>query len=537
MIKEQELRDIFMHVPTMMAVVKGPDHRYDFANEMYTAISARGRNLIGMSVAEAFPELITEGVIELLDRVYRTGETERSEPRRLYYDLHHNPDSNHFYKMTFSPVRDQSGMIEGIFILGAEVSDLVQANKLVEESREEYKNLILHAPVATGVYRTLDLIIEFANPLLLDMFGKGDGVIGMPLGKALPELEGQPFIGLLQDVYKTGIPYHTHEQKATLVRDGIAGDYWFNFTYQPLFDLQGNVSGILHMAIDVTFQVAARLDLEEAKAALRMNEKQLEEVVERRTSELKHANLNLQQLNESLQQFVYVASHDLQEPLRKINIFSNMLQERYAESLDDSGKSFISKVAVSAQRMSRLITDLLDFSSIGSAEKKYIPTDLNIVLQNILEDYELLIAQKHAKVELGELPLIESVPLQMNQLFYNLVGNALKFSRPDVSPVVSITSRILMPDQLPDIKGLRKYWRYAEISIMDNGIGFDEQYAERIFEIFQRLHHKSAYEGTGIGLSLSRKITENHQGYISASSESGAGATFTVYLPVDRKTI
>ena len=185
-------------------------------------------------------------------------------------------------------------------------------------------------------------------------------------------------------------------------------------------------------------------------------------------------------------------------------------------------------------RMTNLISDLLEFSRIDAWEHLLTETNLNTILENIRVDFEMLIDEKKATLDIGHLGLIEAVPLQMNQLFYNLVGNALKFTRPGVPPLIRISSRILAREEVLAYHQLNARWAHCEIIISDNGIGFDQNFSTQIFTIFQRLHGRSEFEGTGIGLALCKKIVENHDGEIFAHAKEGAGSSFHVIVPVRR---
>jgi PAS domain S-box-containing protein len=255
---------------------------------------------------------------------------------------------------------------------------------------------------------------------------------------------------------------------------------------------------------------------------------------------LQKKNLELEHLNKSLDQFASVASHDLQEPLRKIQTFTSLLKQRFKDDLPDNAKELIDKIKESAERMSLLIRDVLNFSRIVPSENMFIKTDLNQILNNTLKDFDLLILEKNASVSIEHLPVIEAIPLQINQLFYNLVGNALKFSKSEIAPVITISSRMLLPEEIENqIKlkfNLNRLLSYAEISFKDNGIGFEQQFAEQIFSIFECLNSRQQYSGTGIGLALCQKIAGHHQGGIHAEGEDNNGATFYVFLPLTQST-
>jgi len=247
---------------------------------------------------------------------------------------------------------------------------------------------------------------------------------------------------------------------------------------------------------------------------------------------LRDKNLELERLNKSLEQFASIASHDLQEPLRKIKTFTSLLIQRFNDDLPDKAKELANKIWSSSERMSLLIKDVLNFSRIVGSANMFITTDLNQILNNILGDFDMLVLERGASIRVEYLPSIEAIPVQINQLFYNLVGNALKFYKEGRPPVITISSRTLLPGEAAEHAGLNGRLSYAEISFKDNGIGFEQRFAEQIFSIFERLNNQQQYSGTGIGLALCRKIAEQHQGRIHAEAGESFGATFYVLLPL-----
>jgi two-component system, chemotaxis family, CheB/CheR fusion protein len=259
--------------------------------------------------------------------------------------------------------------------------------------------------------------------------------------------------------------------------------------------------------------------------------KELEDKVEERTALLKESNISLKQSNDNLEQFATIASHDLQEPLRKIRTFSAILHQRYSKEMTGEPGELIDKISLAAQRMSDLIHDVLNFSKVLDVNV-FKKVDLNRVLKHVIADFDLLIEQEKAVITCAEFPPILAVQLQMNQLFYNLLGNALKFTRPGIVPVVDISCRMLAPGALNEHPSLNGDTAYCEIVVSDNGIGIEEKYAEQIFMIFQRLNGKERFEGTGIGLALCKRIVLNHKGEIYMVSEKGKGTQFKVLLPV-----
>jgi signal transduction histidine kinase len=254
------------------------------------------------------------------------------------------------------------------------------------------------------------------------------------------------------------------------------------------------------------------------------------------TETLRKKNIELEHLNKSLDQFASIASHDLQEPLRKIQTFTTLLKRQCNNNVSRESSELIDKIKGSSERMSLLINDVLNFSRIVHVENMFIRTDLNQVLSSTLKDFDLLILEKEASIRIENLPVVEAIPLQINQLFYNLVGNALKFSKIGKPASLSISSRILPFEETENEFNLRfnlnKRLSYSEISFEDNGIGFDQQFAEQIFSIFERLNNQQQYSGTGIGLALCQKIVQHHHGGIRAEGKENGGAVFYVLLPL-----
>jgi signal transduction histidine kinase len=249
----------------------------------------------------------------------------------------------------------------------------------------------------------------------------------------------------------------------------------------------------------------------------------LERKVEERTLELKENNDSLDKMNKELQAFAYISSHDLQEPLRKIQIFSSAIAEKESNNLTDSGKDYFKRIQGAADRMQTLINDLLAYSRASVDAKKFEFLDLNLVVAEVKSDLREEIEKKNAVIEAVDLCHCNIVNFQMRQLFYNLISNSLKFSALEKQPLIKISSKI--------IDGNIASEKFCHIKIEDNGIGFDQKYSEKIFELFQSLHPREKYDGTGIGLSIVKKIVENHNGKITATSEMGKGARFDIYLP------
>ncbi len=295
-------------------------------------------------------------------------------------------------------------------------------------------------------------------------------------------------------------------------------------------DESGKVVRMIGTAKDITAQREIQLALENQ---VQIRTEELAATVEELSvlnEEMVRTNAQLLHSNEELGQYAHVASHDLQEPLRKIMIYSSMVRSR--QDIPEHALDIISRIDRSAARMKQLVTDLLDYSRLLQEDRLLEWVDLNKVFHAILEDFELTIREKNALVEVSRLPQIQAVGLQMNQLFYNLVSNALKFTRRDVPPHITVTVSTLSPAELSQyIAKPLPASEYYHLVIADNGVGFAPEFRERIFEVFKRLHTQEHYPGSGIGLSMCRRIVLNHHGHLTADSTEGQGTEFHIILP------
>jgi light-regulated signal transduction histidine kinase (bacteriophytochrome) len=246
---------------------------------------------------------------------------------------------------------------------------------------------------------------------------------------------------------------------------------------------------------------------------------------------LAERNLEQDRNNAELESFTYIASHDLQEPLRKIQSFSKLIMAKDSANLSGPAKDYFSRIMMAAERMQRLIDDLLSYSGTNVSEVSFIDTDLNAVLIEVQQNLQEAIEEKGAVITAGKLPVLPVIQFQVNQLFTNIIANALKFSRANVPLTIYISASVVEAEEINSIEEV-KPGKYCKISFADNGIGFEQQYEKRIFELFQRLHGKNEYIGTGIGLAICKKIVHNHHGYITAIGKPGEGSVFNIYLPV-----
>ena len=248
---------------------------------------------------------------------------------------------------------------------------------------------------------------------------------------------------------------------------------------------------------------------------------------------LEERNFELEQTNAELESFNHVASHDLQEPLRKIQIFISRISPEDMELLSDSGKEYIAKIKLATGKMRTLIDDLLLYSQSSKSDKLFEKTDLNTLLQNAEQDLAIDISEKKAIINSKKLPITDVIPFQMQQLFINLIHNSLKYSHPNRTPILNITCEKVFLESIASAKTSTNEKEYYKITFSDNGIGFKQEYAQSIFLIFKRLHAIQDFPGTGIGLAICKKIAENHFGTIKAEGELNIGASFSLFLPTE----
>lgn len=389
-------------------------------------------------------------------------------------------------------------------------------------------------------------LYQLANEKIDEMQATLYAVLSAPNTEAVQLIFSDRNRDLMTEINELAVAMETIEQ-ATL--EAQSADVAESRVLAFYLILTANIVGLLMVFISLTLiRRSASKDAEFARSLQEANDN-LEEKVRERTEALEHFSNELKRSNRELQDFAFVASHDLQEPLRKIRAFGDRLSVSYGKELGEKGNDYIRRMHNASERMSTLINDLLSFSRITTKAKRFVDVNLNHVLNEVLEDLEISIEDSQARISHEPLPVIHGDFLQIKQLFQNLIGNAIKFRAPDRIPEINITVDF-------DAGSLHSPWhrsdsgeeaqhndtddpeapRMVEISFTDNGVGFDQQYAERIFMPFQRLHGRDHYRGTGIGLSICRRIVERHDGSISASSREGHGSRFTVRLPLYRRS-
>lgn len=380
--------------------------------------------------------------------------------------------------------------------LEREIAERKKAEAALAGSYEYFRTVVDSISEGISVIDTKTFRILSANRFFLKECGLPEAeVVGrtcheVSYGRTSPCLPLDRICPLIT-VLTTGEPVTVEHTRIT--PDGTTKHA--EVSASPIRDETGEITRVVHTSRDITDRKLADELLAEHDRALARS-------------------------NMELQHFAYIASHDLQEPLRKVTAFGDRLRDKCGHALDEQGRDYLARMQNAASRMQVLINDLLTFSRVTSRAQPFVAVDLAQIVREVVSDLEIKIEQTAGAVVFGDLPTIDADPLQMRQLFQNLIGNALKFHRPKESPRVEIRARYAADEGR------------VEIRCTDNGIGFEQKYAERIFEVFQRLHGRGEYEGTGIGLAVCRKITERHGGDITVASCPGEGSTFTISLPL-----
>ncbi|HEU4470718.1 MAG TPA: PAS domain-containing protein, partial [Flavisolibacter sp.] len=440
------------------------DYRFMETNPVFEKQTGL-KNAKGKTALELVPGLESHW-LELYGKVVRTGEavrfTEGSEAMGRWFEV---------YAFPFGGAGSHK-----VALLFTDISERRKAEEAVRQSERNLRNIILQAPVAMCILRGRNFVIEVANTRMFELWGiDAEGVLGKPLFEAVSEARNEGYEELLTHVLTTGQAQQGMERPASLPRKGKTGTVYVNFSFEPIRDLDGSINSVMAMATEVTEQVLARRKIEEL-VALRTYE------LEMANEALSRTNRELARSNQNLEEFAYAASHDLKEPMRKIQLFSDRIRNRLQDKLFPEDRIYFEKITQATGRMNTLIDDLLTYSHVSRGGMLEEMVDLNQKLAIVLEDLDLAIAEKKASITIGPLPVVRGHRRQLQQLFLNLVGNAIKYSKQDVPPEVKVKASLVdtSDDSLP-IPNEMKYRPYHLIEVQDNGIGFDPVEAERIF--------------------------------------------------------
>jgi PAS domain S-box-containing protein len=474
-----------------------------------------------LKVPDVDPVYHHEAFIE----IFKKAQSEAIAP----FETLHKRKSGEIYPVEVNLNSINLGNEPHLLAIARDITERKKAEEALRQSEQNLRNIILQSPVAMCILIGPTHIIEVANDSMVKLWGKQrEDVMNKPVFEALPEAKEQGLEELITKVYHSGETFKANERPLELFRNGKNEMTYQNFVYEP-YRAAGVIVGVLAVSFEVTEQVLSR--------------QKIEEVVIKRTKELAETNQaliksndDLKKSNVNLEEFAYAASHDLKEPIRKIHFFSERVKDSMFHRMNEDERHYFERLSGAAKRMNSLIDDLLSYSQISIHPRTYEEVNMNQLIDQVLEDLDLEIEHKKADVKVDHLFTIQGHHRQLQQAFLNLIGNALKYNKPGISPVIKISSREVDAAEMGIPLSLdENQQKYYCISVADNGIGFEQADAERIFNVFTRLHGSTEYRGTGIGLSIVRKVIENHKGHITAESNPGIGSAFKIYLPKELK--
>ena len=653
---EHRFRTLIEEATVATALYLGENIEVQYANQIMLDYWGKDKSVIGKPFLDALPELKGQPFIGMLKEVYTEGKTINQYRYPATLVINGKPKLSYF-NFTYKPLRDESGKIYGIHHMAIDVSEEVLLTQALKDSRQRFENLIRDATVGIVVMTGKDMVVEIANVAygkLLNL--SSEDLVGKPLFDVIPT-NREKYLPLLQQVFRTGEPLFLYGTPYDFNDGSGISQGFVNAVYQPYKDVDGSIIGVMALGQDVTAQTLLTRQLEQSTEQYRDLADSLDEKVRERTftlaqlnetfryaeqignfgsyrynyqnheltysenlyrilgcepfefppgpeefikfihpedrdyvnkattdafdkrepsrweyrlyrkdgklihvrgtgklvdgdnggkymigtlqditeekkqeEQLRENNEALTTMNKELESFAYISSHDLQEPLRKIQTFASRIIEDDYENMSESGKTYFSKIQNAALRMQTLIDDLLVYSRTSTEDRKFENINLHDIVAEITEELREDIELYQAEVWIGAMCEMRVIPFQFRQLMHNLIGNALKFSKRSERPRIEINCETVDSSVLGNEKAFT-FEKYHHISVSDNGIGFEPEYGERIFQVFQRLHTKDKYSGTGIGLAIVKKIIENHEGVIKATGQAGKGATFDIYIP------
>ncbi|MCF0040177.1 PAS domain-containing sensor histidine kinase [Dyadobacter fanqingshengii] len=527
---ENQFRTLVTQSQFAKAILKGPEFVISIANESMLK-NLWGRELyevLGQRLFDVFPELETQNLGKILRDAYQSGKLYRDNEAAIVINGNDGL-KEHYVDFQYAPIFETDDEVSGIMISLNDVTDKVTFRKQILEAAERLSLATDGTQLATW---DLDL-----NTKHIIYSGRLAAIFGFEETKVLTHQQMRDFLhpddrkAVVEKAFEMALQTGNYYYEARIIHPDNS-IHWIRTQGKILYDDHHRPHRMLGTMMDITDRKEDELALKISEDKYRTLADELESQVQLRTKELTVANSELVKTNMELAQFAYVASHDLQEPLRKIQTFATRILETENDNLTERGKDYFRRMQASSTRMQQLIVDLLAFSRANAVEKHFEKIDLNVVLQNVTEQLGDMILQTDARIVSDDLPVWNIIEYQFEQLFTNLIANAIKFTKPGTSPVITIRSGVIPGELIPQ-QDAEAYLTYQYLSFSDNGIGFDPQFKDRIFQVFQRLHNRSAYEGTGIGLAICKKIVENHKGLIDAIGKPGIGSTFIVYLPCE----
>jgi PAS domain S-box-containing protein len=520
---EAKFRLLIEEAPFATALYIGPELTIDTINDAMLQLWDKPATVVGKTFEQALPELDGQPFTQLLKEVYRTGVEYIAKAQSADIMIHGRMQRG-WYNFNYKPIRNQGGEVYGIVHMAVDVTEQVLSQQKIVENE---------TALATALEQ-VRLSKEAAELGTFDMDLKKDTMHWDDRCRTLFGISHKEPVTYEKD-FVQGLHPDDRERILTIIDKAFKkaetdGEYdveyrtigaeddierWVKAKGKVYFDEKDTPVRFIGSVLDITAQMTAM--------------QKIEMTVVERTKELalanealQRTNKELQRSNQNLEEFAYAASHDLKEPIRKIHFFTNHLKQQLSDPLKEAQNKTFNRIENATERMGNLIDDLLLYSHVSQRPHETEIVNLKETVERVLEDLELDIAEKSAIIRVSKLPEVKGYRRQLQQLFQNLLSNALKYGNIDVAPRIDISSKEISENSKT----------YHMIVVKDNGIGFEQKYSEKIFQMFARLHGKAEYSGTGVGLSIVKKVVENHNGFIKVESTPGEGSTFTIGLPL-----
>jgi PAS domain S-box-containing protein len=528
---EVRFRSLIEQAPIATSLFTGKDMIITVANAMMIGYWGKGASIIGKPLVEALPEMKDQPFPVLLNEVYTTGIAYETKSSRVDLVVD-GVMGTYYFDFIYKPVYNSAGEIYGVMDMAVDVTDQVLLKHKADESQAALYSAINVANLDVWEIDTVTRTLLYSDRFR-EWIGSSGNTCDLEFFYGAME-EGDR--AKVREVFSRALALDTpYDVEYTLLNARTGRKRILHAQARAVPDGGSRPTRLIGITQDITEQRSTTLALEQQVQVRTEELAASNEELMAINEEVAEANQNLQRSNQELEQFAYITSHDLQEPLRKIKTFTNLLMD-HADAVNPEGAALVVKINRSAERMTLLIRDLLDFSRLQVPTKSFAEVNLVSIIQAVIDDFELVIGNEKAIVRVGDLPTIQGVSTQLNQLFYNLLSNALKFKARDAQPMVEINSRLLNAGAVAEIMGEAVTAdTYYDITISDEGIGMEAQYLQQIFEIFKRLHGNAEFPGSGMGLAICKRIVSNHNGYIFVESETGKGSTFHVILPAHQR--
>ncbi|NMN37787.1 PAS domain-containing sensor histidine kinase [Pedobacter sp. SG918] len=477
---EALFRQMIYDAPVAIGILRGRDLIIEDANDDLLKIWGKSKAVIGLKLLDGLPEIIGQPFPELLLQVYDSGVAHYGYETMAR--LKRNGVLGDFYfNFVYDPILDQDGQVSGIMVVANEITLQVISKMEAAKSEERFRNFLYDIPMATAYYETENIIIRLANDEMLRFWGKDKSVIGKTVEEAIPELNVQPFVGILKEVYRTGITYHADQEEARLLVDGQEEKRWFSFTYKPLKDSNGEVYAIIHAAMDVTKQV---------------------------------------QLQRQKDEFLGIASHELKTPVTSIKAYAQVLERMIRNEGDEKKANMVRKMDQQLNRLTGLIGDLLDVTKIQSGKMTFNPVEFNFdaAVEEIVGEMQHISSKHRIICSLSSKAVVYADKERIGQVIINFLSNAIKYST-DANEI--------------DVTTFNQDGEVV-LGVKDYGIGISKDMQHLVFDQFYRIdgNLQHTYPGLGLGLYISAEIIKSEGGRIWVESTTGQGATFFFALKI-----